>query len=287
MKGLDDKYLRKIARAALDEDGAWNDATVEFLRLGEKGIDAEVVADEEGVMAGVDLAKECFTQVEPSVTFSALVKDGGRFRQGETVARLQGPSNVILSAERVALNFLQRMSGIASLTARFVDKVKGAGITILDTRKTTPLLRDLEKYAVRCGGGQNHRRDLESMVLVKENHIRSLGGTHALVEYLEAVGDSGKFIEVEIDSLAFLKEILGAPVNRVMLDNFKPHQVRKSLKIIDYYKRNHPDGGLEVEVSGGMRLKNISSYAIPGVDFISVGALTHSAPAITMSLEVL
>jgi nicotinate-nucleotide pyrophosphorylase (carboxylating) len=179
------------------------------------------------------------------------------------------------------------MSGIATLTSQFVDKVKGAGITILDTRKTTPLLRDLEKYAVRCGGGQNHRRDLESMVLVKENHIRSLGGTGVLVEFLEAGGDSGKFVEVEIDSLAFLKDILGVPVGRVMFDNFKPHQVRKGLKIIDDFKQNRPGTKLEVEVSGGISLKNISNYAIPGVDFISVGALTHSAPAITMSLEVL
>ena len=222
----------------------------------------------------------------------ALVGDGDRIKPGGVLFRLEGPSNAILAAERVALNFVQRLTGIATLSAGFVQKVKGTGVIILDTRKTTPLLRDLEKYAVRCGGAQNHRRDLEAMVLVKENHIRSLGGPTALIRYLKSGrgGDGGEkaepFVEVEVDSLEFLKGLLGAPVNRVMLDNFTPEQVKEGLELVSKFKQKNPDKAIEIEISGGITLDNVAEYALPGVDFISVGALTHSAPAVPLSLEV-
>jgi nicotinate-nucleotide pyrophosphorylase (carboxylating) len=213
--------------------------------------------------------------------------DGDRCVDGENVLSVEGPAKAILAAERVALNFLYRLSGVATLAAEFVEKVSGTGVTILDTRKTTPLWRDLEKYAVRCGGAQNHRRDLRSQVLVKENHVSVLGGPDALIARLKDVGKpQDRFVEVEVDSQEFLAKLLGAPIDRVMLDNFTPDQVRAALATIAEYKREHEDFALEVEVSGGVTLENISNFAMEGVDYISVGALTHSAPALSMSLEV-
>ncbi len=292
MESLDQDFVRTTVRAALEEDGAWGDATVAFLRLADKLIDAEIVADMAGVVAGIDVAGECFAQVDQTIEFEAIVEDGAKIESGDVLCRLRGPSNAILAAERVALNFVQRLSGVATLSANFVEKTKRAGVTILDTRKTTPLLRDLEKYAVRCGGAQNHRRNLEAMVLIKENHIRSLGGNDALIEYLKSRSaddggpDAALFVEVEVDSLTFLKHILGAPVNRVMFDNFTPEQVREGLRLVGDFKRNNPGATLEIEVSGGITLQNVGEYAVEGVDYISVGALTHSAPALTLSLEV-
>lgn len=292
MDNLDKDFVRETVRAALEEDGAWADATVAFLGLADRQIRADIVSDAAGVVAGIDVARECFSLVEPTIEFDALVRDGEKIAPEDVLCRLQGRSNAILAAERVALNFVQRLSGIATLSASFVEKAAGAGVTILDTRKTTPLLRDLEKYAVRCGGAQNHRRNLEAMVLVKENHIRSLGGPAKLIEFLkarrhkESGAGEAPFVEVEIDSLDFLKDILGAPVDRVMFDNFTPQQVRDGLEIVKEFKRKNPGAALEIEVSGGINLQNVSDYAVNGVDFISVGALTHSATALTLSLEV-
>jgi nicotinate-nucleotide pyrophosphorylase (carboxylating) len=221
------------------------------------------------------------------MAFRAYLGDGDRCSVGKNVLSVEGPAKSMLAAERVALNFLQRLSGVATLASRFVESVAGTGVTILDTRKTTPLWRDLEKYAVRCGGAQNHRRDLRSQVLVKENHVRVLGGPDALVEKLERVGKpKDMFVEVEVDSLEFLEKILGSPIDRVMLDNFTPGEVRSALDTIQRYKFENEGASLEVEVSGGITLDNIGAFAVEGVDYISVGALTHSAPALPMSLEV-
>ena len=279
--------IRKMAKAALAEDGAWWDATIELVGVGDEKVAADVVAGQSGVICGVAFADEAFGQIDASVSLRAYVGDGGRRAEGEKIIGVEGPARAILAAERVALNFLQRLSGIATLAAAFVEKVSGTGVTILDTRKTTPLWRDLEKYAVRCGGAQNHRRDLRSHVLVKENHVRVLGGPDALIARLDEVERApGQFVEVEVDSLEFLKKILGAPVDRVMLDNFTPEEVRAALKTVEEFKSLHADVDLEIEVSGGITLENIRAYALTGVDYISVGALTHSAPAFAMSLEV-
>lgn len=291
MEKLNQEYVRKTVRSALEEDGAWNDATVAFLALSNRTVNAQVSAGAAGVAAGIDVARECFEQVDEDIVFEALVADGDRFERGDVLFRLEGLSNAILAAERVALNFVQRLAGIATLSAAFVEKVKSTGVVILDTRKTTPLLRDLEKYAVRCGGAQNHRRDLKAMVLVKENHIRSLGGGEALIRFLGAGGagekkSGGPFVEVEVDSVAFLKQLLGARVDRVMFDNFTPAQVEQGLELVRGFERAHPGASIEIEISGGITLDNVARYALPGVDFISVGALTHSAPAVPLSLEV-
>jgi nicotinate-nucleotide pyrophosphorylase (carboxylating) len=201
---------------------------------------------------------------------------------------LEGPAASILRGERTALNFLQRLCGVATYAARFVDAVRGTGVVILDTRKTTPLWRELEKYAVRCGGASNHRRDLGAMILVKDNHVRAIGGRAALLAHI-ARAPGASFVEVEVDSLDFLSELLDSParekINRVMLDNFTPEQVTEALTHIA--ERRARGVRIEVEVSGGVALESVRAYAQPGVDFISVGALTHSAVAAPMSLELL
>jgi len=276
-----------MVSAALEEDGAHSDVTVEFVGVGDNPVEADVFAGNDGVVCGIQTAREVFRQMDASVSYEARVVDGDPCAAEEVVCSVSGPARSIVAAERVALNFLQRLSGISTLAAAYVAKVAGTGVTILDTRKTTPLWRDLEKYAVRCGGAHNHRRDLRSMVLVKENHIRAVGGEDAVIERLKAARrQGGPYVEVEVDSIPFLRKLLEAPIDRVMLDNFAPAQVSEALKTIVRASRLHGGGRPEVEVSGGITLENVSDYAIDGVDYVSVGALTHSAPALSMSMEV-
>lgn len=283
-KGLDPESLRSLVRAALEEDAAGNDATVEFLGVGGSHVAAEIVAGAPGVLCGMDVAEAAFMTVDGNIGVERATRDGDALEENQVIARIQGRAGGILSAERVALNYLQRLSGVATLTSKYVKRVSGTGVRILDTRKTTPMLRELEKYAVRTGGGGNHRFSLQDMILVKENHIRSIGGVEALLERVHNAKRSVP-VEVEVDSLEFLNAILGAPIDRVMLDNFRPPQVKEAVRSIEAFRRSHPGFRLEVEVSGGIDLRNISSFAIEGVDFISIGALTHSAPGLDMSME--
>jgi nicotinate-nucleotide pyrophosphorylase (carboxylating) len=284
----DAEVVRRAVASALEEDQAGDDATVALLDPGDLAVAADIILGADAVIAGMDCAREAFAQIDATVSFESKMVDGTHALDGDTVARVAGRADAILRAERVALNFLQRLSGVATLTSKYVARVAGSSITVLDTRKTTPGLRDLEKYAVRCGGGHNHRRDLGAMVLIKENHIRSLGGTRVLLERLRAAARSSDrpYIEVEVDSMELLDQVLVEAVDRVMLDNFSPDEVRMALEVINRYRRSHPRDVLEVEVSGGMTLETIGNYTIPGVDFISVGALTHSAPAVPLSMEV-
>lgn len=280
--------VRRLVAAALEEDQAREDATVALLDLGERAVAGDIVLGANAVVAGIDCAREAFLHIDGGLSFEARMVDATHALEGDVVARVAGRADSILRAERVALNFLQHLSGVATLTSRFVAAVAGSSVVILDTRKTTPMLRDLEKYAVRCGGGQNHRRDLGAMVLVKENHIRSLGGVRGLLERLRVAGRSAQrpFIEVEVDSIELLEQVLTAPVDRVMLDNFDPEGVRTAVEIVNRHRRSTPGQRLEVEVSGGITLDTVDRYAVPGVDFVSVGALTHSAPAVPLSMEV-
>lgn len=282
MKPSPDEYRKRI-RQALEEDRAGADVTTQILALGgDTVVDAEARVDERVVIAGVDIAREVYRVVDEDVDFSPAVADGAQLARGDLVWRVIGSAPSILVAERVALNMVQHLSGIATLTARYVSAA--SGITILDTRKTTPLWRDLEKYAVRCGGGENHRRDLSAMVLVKENHIRALGGKDRLVDCLLGLRKKDRpFVEVEVDTTEFLETLaqaglLGNPIDRVMLDNFASTDIPAAIETIG--------GRAQVEVSGGITVENIAAYAVNGVDFISVGALTHSAPAASLSLEV-
>ena len=282
---VDEAEVRRIVAGALREDGAANDVTTSYLGIGHREISAVLIARARGVIAGVDVARLAFEEADPEVRFETRVGDGARVRDGDVLARLEGRAAGILAAERTALNFLQRLSGVATVTAAFVERVRGTGVRILDTRKTTPLFRGLEKYAVRVGGGENHRFSLSDMVLVKENHLRAVGGVPALRDILERKRPPAD-VEVEVDSIGFLRELLGAPVRRVMLDNFSPGEVVEAVGVIAAYRGKNPAYSIAVEVSGGVDLENVRGYAIPGVDYISIGALTHSAHALDLSLEV-
>jgi len=283
---LDAQRVSAWVAAAIDEDAAGRDATVAYLMLGEHPVDAEIRVAQETVVSGVELARETFRQIDERCRFDAAAVDGERVPAAGVLARVHGPARSVVSAERTALNFLQRMCGIATHAARFVAAVAGTGVEILDTRKTTPAWRDLEKYAVRCGGARNHRHDLGAMVLVKDNHVRALGGRDALFRVLDSV-PRAPFVEVEVDSIPFLRALLERRVDRVMLDNFSPGEVAQAVRLVQEFRRAHPESRIELEVSGGVTLETVRSFALPGVDFISVGALTHSAPAAPMSLEVL
>ena len=228
----DDDYVRGRIDEALAEDGAGEDCTVSFLEIGSAPIDAVIVAGDSGVIAGVDVARMTFDHLDPDTRFDASMQDGSTVQPGDLIAKLGGRAGGIMPAERVALNFLQRLSGVATLTARFVEEVRGTGVRILDTRKTTPLLRPLERYAVRVGGGVNHRYNLSDMILIKENHMRSVGGMEAIRD-LVSRADSDKEIEVEVDSVDFLRILLGCPIDRIMLDNFRPSDVREAIDTID------------------------------------------------------
>ncbi len=285
---LDAALVAGRVRAALEEDAAGRDATTEFVGLGDTPARAEIRVAEATVVCGVGVAREVFRQVDPRIRFDASAEEGARLEPGARVCTLDGAARAVLTGERTALNFLQRLCGVATLASRFVDAVRGTGVIILDTRKTTPLWRGLEKYAVRCGGAQNHRHDLGAMILVKDNHVKAIGGRTALLKRI-AHAERAPFVEVEVDSLEFLRELLVSSaverIDRVMLDNFSPAQVTEATGAIA--ARRARGAYLEVEISGGITLESVRAYAQPGVDYISVGALTHSAVAAPMSLELL
>lgn len=282
---IDEGRVRDMVASALREDGVSDDVTTAYLGIGERRVTARLLGRAFGVIAGLFVARMTFETTDPDVDFHEVVSDGAEVRDGDVVANIHGRAGGVLAAERVALNFLQRLSGVATLAAEFTTAVRGTGVTILDTRKTLPLFRSLERYAVRVGGARNHRFNLSDMLLVKENHLSVLGSVDDLKELLLNERPPVE-IEVEVDSLGALRRLLGSPVDRVMLDNFSPAEVVSAVRIIKEYREKHPDFGAAIEVSGGVDLGNVRDYAIPGVDYISIGALTHSAPALDLSLEV-
>lgn len=282
---LDRASIERIVHAALEEDAAGQDVTSSLLTLAGESIGAHILTRSPGVIAGLDVAAAAFNLIDPAIGFEALVEDGAEVRGDTVLVALRGDAAAIMAAERTALNFLQRLSGIATLTRAYVRAVAGTGVTVLDTRKTTPLLREFEKYAVRTGGGGNHRGDLREMVLIKENHIRSAGGIGRVVRLLSEASARVP-VEVEVDSLEQLRTFLGAPADRIMLDNFSPEDVVKALELIEQHRRKRGGRTPEVEISGGITLDNITRYALPGVHYISIGALTHSAPVLDLTLEV-
>ena len=257
---------------------------------------AAIVVQARGVIAGLDVARLTFREADPSLSFKPLAHDGDPVEPGAAVAQVLGDVGGILKAERTALNFLQRLSGVASLTRRFVEAVAGTGVTILDTRKTTPGLRFLEKYAVKVGGGENHRLALWDMYLVKDNHIRAAGGLTAAIDRISRTRQGDLLLEVEVESLEQLREGLRPEVDRILVDNRPVAEVKRAVEEVDRWCLAHPSDSPrrlptarrwpEVEVSGGIDLATVREYAATGVDYISVGALTHSAPALNLSLEV-
>jgi len=279
---LMDSRISRLVELALMEDIGLGDLTSDAT-IGEMDIAAcDILCKEDGILAGIDVAALVFRYCDLSITLAPHHIDGSPVSRGEVVATVDGNARAILRGERTALNFLQRMSGIATLTHRFVDAVSGTRAKITDTRKTVPGLRVLDKMAVRYGGGVNHRFGLDDMILIKDNHIAAAGGITEAVQrcraHLEAGGVTAP-IEVETRSLDDVREALRcAGVKRIMLDNFLPDQMREAVDLIDHRA--------EVEASGGITLDNVRAVAQTGVDFISVGALTHSAKALDLSLDL-
>jgi nicotinate-nucleotide pyrophosphorylase (carboxylating) len=270
--------------AALEEDAARHDVTTSALVGGGLETDAEVRTGGAGVVCGLPLARRLAGRFDRRLAFRPLARDGDLVGPGDVVAHLRGPAAGILSIERTMLNFLQRLSGVATLTARFVERVAGTRAGIYDTRKTTPGWRELEKYAVRCGGGQNHRMGLADMALIKDNHLALVGGDAAAAVRRVREAGSGVPIEVEVDDLDGLRAALEARPDVVMLDNMDPEQVREAVELIARSAQGGPRP--RIEASGAITLANVADYAAAGVDRIAIGALTHSAPALDLLLEV-
>ncbi|WP_022916584.1 carboxylating nicotinate-nucleotide diphosphorylase [Ruania albidiflava] len=268
--------------AALAEDAPWGDVTCETFLPPSATATAQLRARSDGVLAGAEVFTAAFTLTDPhtSVTFAA--GDGIHFAGGDVLAEVSGPARAVLQAERIGLNFVQRMSGIATLTSRYVAEVAGTKARIVDTRKTTPGLRALERHAVRCGGGHNHRFSLSDAVMVKDNHLavaaaQGLSVTDALQAARVRLGHT-THLEVEVDSLDQIEPVLAAGVDTIMLDNFSLPDLRTGVELVA--------GRAIVEASGTIRLETVRAVAETGVDVISVGALTHSAPALDLGLDV-
>ncbi len=269
-----------IAAALAEDIGRGDFSTLSSIPSGTQG-KAVLKIKEDGILAGIALARDIFHHLEPGAKFTVYKKDGERMMKGETAFEVSASVHTILQAERLTLNCMQRMSGIATLTHQYVDKIRGYKARILDTRKTTPLFRAFEKEAVRLGGGVNHRMGLYDMVMLKDNHIDFAGGianaVHQTTDYLRAHNLPLK-IEVETRSIKDVREVLATgDVQRIMLDNFEPRDIEEAVRLIG--------NRCETEASGGITLDNIVAYARTGVDFISVGAITHHAVSLDLSLK--
>lgn len=272
------KELARLVHAALEEDRAFQDVTTIATVLTDRHIRGRLVARETGVVAGIPLAVEAFRQLDPKVSLRIDVEDGGRVEAGTPVLFISGHARPVLSGERVALNYLQRLSGIASQTARYVAAVAGTKAKILDTRKTTPGWRALEKYAVRAGGGTNHRMDLAGSVLIKDNHLAALDGNiEVAVQRARDTAAPGTKVEVECETRAQVEEALRAGADIVMLDNMDVATMRECVELVA--------GRATIEASGGVTLDTVRAIAEAGVDWISVGALTHSVRALDLALD--
>lgn len=270
--------IERAVLAALAEDVGAGDVTTDATVPDDAVGTAELLLKEPGVVCGLRAAESTFRALDPDIRFEALASDGDLVREPPAVvARVSGSERAILTGERVALNFLGRLSGIATLTRRFADAVDGTGTAILDTRKTTPGLRALEKHAVACGGGRNHRFGLDDAVLVKDNHLRAAGSVARAVELVRAASDLP--VEVECDTLDQVAEAVGFGVDAILLDNMTLDELREAVSLTA--------GRARLEASGGVRLDTVRAIAETGVDEISVGALTHSARSLDVSLELI
>jgi len=273
--------LSEIVQNALAEDiGSGDHSSLASVLVGAKG-KMKLLAKANGIIAGIEVAKEVLKQVDSSISMNCFMNDGDEIKIGDIVFELEGPARSMLAAERTLLNFMQRMSGIATVSKQYADAVQGTKTKILDTRKTTPNLRELEKYAVKTGGSENHRFGLFDMIMLKDNHIDFAGGIEKAIDdthkYLENSGLNLK-IEIETRSIEEVKRVVNhGKIHRIMLDNFTPEKITEAMKIID--------GKYETEASGGITLENIKEYAQTGVDFISIGALTHHIKSLDLSLK--
>jgi nicotinate-nucleotide pyrophosphorylase (carboxylating) len=276
-KSFESDLLKRIVRLALDEDRVSNDVTTDSLLEHDRLVRAQVLVKQDGIISGMSAFIMTFQMVDPGITIRIFRDDGSPVKTGDVVAEINGMESAILKAERTALNFLQRLSGIATTTARFVEIVRSTRVTILDTRKTTPGMRYLEKKAVRDGGAMNHRMNLEAMALIKDNHIKMAGGISQAVKSIRSRFPRKK-IEVEVKDLTEFKEALALNVDCIMLDNFSTDLIEKAANL---NKKK-----TKLEISGNVTLENLESKVREGIDFISTGALTHSFKSLDLSLEV-
>jgi nicotinate-nucleotide pyrophosphorylase (carboxylating) len=277
---LSDLLIDPVVRAALAEDlGRAGDITSQACVDPQARLCVQFAVRQDGVISGLDCARLAMAAMDPLLSFSAQRRDGDQVTAGEALARVEGNARAILAAERTALNLMGRMGGVASLTRAYVDAVSGTGARIVDTRKTTPGLRMLEKYAVRCGGGVNHRFGLDDAILIKDNHVAAAGGVGRALERARAAAGHLVQIEVEVDRLEQLDEALPHLPDVIMLDNFSLEDLAEAVR--------RTAGQVRLEASGGVNLKTVRAIAETGVDVISVGALTHSAPVLDIGLDTL
>lgn len=277
---LDNFIIDKIIKDALFEDLGWGDVTTDSIITDEVQIAGNFIAKQQGVLCGIEVAKRVFNILDMDINFDIFKGDGEKVSKGEIIAAISGKAKNILKGERVALNLLQRMSGIATLTNSYADMVEGLSAKIVDTRKTMPGLRILDKYSVKMGGGHNHRFNLSDLVLIKDNHIKAAGGITPAVNAAKAKLSHAVKIEVEVESIEMLKEAIEAGADIVMLDNMSLEQMREAVSI--------SRGKVLLEASGNVELdgqRNVRAIAETGVDIISVGALTHSVKAMDISLR--
>jgi len=282
IRKLPQAHLRRLAKSALNEDKAWQDVTTAALVPPDQKGRGVIIAGEAGVLAGLPMAETVFKMVDPSLQWRPLTAEGSRLSPGQEVARIEGPLAAILRGERAALNYLTHLSGVATATARLVAAIGGLPVGIRDTRKTTPGLRTLEKYAVRVGGGQNHRLTLADAVLIKDNHLaalraRGLGIAEAL-RLARQQAPAGMRVQIEVTTIDEARQALEAGAEELLLDNMPPQDMRRVVEIAR--------GRAVLEASGGITLENVRRVAETGVDYISAGAITHSARALDMSLEM-
>lgn len=282
MESPDTAQVRQLISRAIVEDRSRQDVTTKALIPKTQKGKALIIAKGRGVIAGTEIAKLVFLKVDPKLKLDILIKDGTKVRAGDIIARIEGKTSSILKAERVALNFMQRLSGIASDTARYVLAVKGLPVYVTDTRKTTPGLRTLEKYAVRAGGGKNHRMNLADGILIKDNHIASLRrrglGIKEIIAKARIESPPELKIEIEVKSPEEAVQAADAGADIIMLDNMNLEDMRRAVQLVK--------GRALIEASGGVTLENVRAVAETGVDFISIGALTHSPKALDISLEL-
>ena len=279
------EIIHSLVGLALSEDLGTGDVTSLHTIEESARAEARVFAKEDGVLSGVLPARESARLVDPGIKFRPALGDGDAFVPGTTILEMSGPARSLLSVERVLLNFLQQLSGVATLTRRYVDAVEGTGVTIVDTRKTTPCLRFLEKAAVRHGGGGNHRMGLYDAYMIKDNHIVAAGGIEPAVHKVREAG-TRLFVVVEVRTPAEVAVAAALGVDQLLLDNMDPQEIERSIETI---RRIESESGMPrawIEVSGGVDLRTVRSKALPGVDLISVGALTHSAPAVDLSMDL-
>jgi len=289
-----DSSIKNLIRQALKEDIGKGDITTNVLVSADAKAKAVIIVKQNGIIAGLDIAKAVFTELDKGIKFKSFVKDGDKVQSGKKIVEIRGEARAILTAERTALNFLGHLSGIATLTRQFVDEARPCKAEILDTRKTMPLMRILEKYAVKCGGGANHRMGLWDAVLIKDNHIVVHSPRSTVHRLKKMVMDVRKKmpknmpIEIEVTNLNEFKDAIEAHPNIILLDNMSINQIKKAVQIRNIFLQSI-DCGLStilLEVSGGVNLSNIRQIAKAGVERISIGALTHSAKALDISLSI-